>query len=232
MQRLIGFITLAVMAVAALAGQDSRSGRGITLEESYLQESIDLMLIQEQSRSASREVKESALVNIEAALRRGSTGEEILIALETIGFEGTVNKTMENGIIINDFPDIRGKAARCLGLMGGTQAYAILMRMLAAETQALVLADVVNALRVVGLNTNNETVRLITKRLNHFDVTLPDDLLAFVAMGAYERFASQRDWRLDIDTEELIVRISNGRYHTTIRAHARDLLAKLHSYHG
>ncbi|MDR1326740.1 MAG: HEAT repeat domain-containing protein [Treponema sp.] len=232
MQKLICFVMLALMAVALLTGQDSRGGRGITLEESYLQESIDIMLIREQSRSESREVKESALGTIEAALQRGTRSEEIRIALETMGLEGIVNRTMKDGVIANNFPDIRSKTARCLGIMGGTQAYTILIRMLGAETQAFVLADVVNALMVVGLNPNNETVKLITGRVKHFDVTLPDDLLAFAALRAYESFASQNDWRLDTDTEALLVSISNGRYHTTARAYARDLLAKLRSYHG
>ncbi|MDR2537231.1 MAG: HEAT repeat domain-containing protein [Treponema sp.] len=230
MRKSICFVTLALMALASLTGQDSR--RGIALEESYLQESIDIMLIREQSRSESREVKESALATIEAALQRGTRNEEIRIALETMGLEGIVNKTVKEGVIANNFPDIRSKTARCLGIMGGTQAYTILIRMLGAETQAFVLADVVNALRVVGLNPNNETVKLITKRVKHFDVMLPDDLLAFAALGAYERFASQNGWRLDADTEALLVSISNGRYHTTARAYARELLAKLRSYHG
>jgi hypothetical protein len=220
------------MVVASLMGQDSRDGRGITLEDSYLQESIDIMLIREQSRSESREVKESAIATIEAALQRGTRNEEIRIALETMGLEGIVNKTMKEGAIVNSFPDIRRKVARCLGIMGGTQAYTILIRMLGAEMQAFVLADVVDALTVVGLNPNNETVRLITKKVKHFDVTLPDNLLAFAALRAYERFASENGWRLDIDTEALLVSISNGRYHTTARAYARDLLAKLGAYHG
>jgi hypothetical protein len=232
MRRLMCFITLVVMAVAGLAGQDSRSGRGISQEESYLQESIDMMMIREQSRSASREVQELALVNIEAALERGTRNDEIRIALETLSLEGIVNRTMENGVIVNNFPGVRSKAARCLGIMGGSQAQTILMRMLGAETQTQVLAEVVNALMVVGLNQNNATVALITNRLNHFDVTFPDNLLALAALGAYERFASQNNWRLDADTEDLLVRISNGRYQSTVRARARDLLAKLHSYHG
>ncbi|MDR0636736.1 MAG: HEAT repeat domain-containing protein [Treponema sp.] len=232
MQRSICFVTLALGALALLTGQDSRSGRGIALEESYLQESMDSMLIREQSRSESREVKESALATIEAALQRGTRNEEIRSALETLGLEGTVNKTIKNGAIVNSFPDIRRKTAHCLGIMGGTQAYTILIRMLGAETQAFVLAEVVKALMTVGLNPNNETVKLITKRVRHFDVTLPDDLLAFAALSAYERFASENGWRLDTDTEALLVSISDGRYHTTARAYAKDLLVKLRRYHG
>ena len=231
MQKLICFIMLA-LTVVLLTGQESRGGRGIALEESYLQESIDIMLIREQSQSESREVKESALANIQAALQRGTRNEEIRSALETLGLEGTVNKTIKNGAIVNNFPDLRRETARCLGIMGGTQAYTILIRMLGAETQAFVLAEVVNALMAVGLNPNNETVKLITKRVKHFDVTLPDNLLAFAALRAYERFASENGWRLDTDTEALLVSISDGRYHTTARAYARDLLAKLRRYHG
>ncbi|MDR1400432.1 MAG: HEAT repeat domain-containing protein [Treponema sp.] len=232
MRKLIGFVTLALIAVALLTGQDSRGGRGIALEESYLQESIDSMLIREQSRSESREVKESALATIEAALQRGARNEEIRIALETMSLEGIVNRTMKDGVIVNNFPDIRSRTARCLGIMGGTQAYTILIRMLGAETQAFVLTEVVNALMAVGLNPNNETVKLITKRVRHFDVTLPDNLLAFAALRAYERFASENGWRLDTDTEALLVSISNGRYHPMACASARDLLDKLRSYHG
>jgi hypothetical protein len=230
MRRLIWIAALVLAVQAPAPAQNKQGGRGIALEESYLQESIDSMLIREQSRSDSRDVKESALATIEASLRRGTRNEDIRGALESMGLEGTLNRSIEQGRVRNNFPDIRRKTARCLGLMGGEEAYAILMRMLGAETQAFVLAEVVEALALVGINPNNEAVRLITARAARFDAGLPDNLLAFAVLRAYERFASENKWRLDPDSEALLANISSGRYHAAARAGARDLLFKLRGY--
>ncbi|MDR2797028.1 MAG: HEAT repeat domain-containing protein [Treponema sp.] len=221
--------TIAVLAMSQ-DFPDTNPGITLTVEGSYLQESIDLMLIRQQSRTESREMKFQALKHIKTAIDQGITGGEVLSALEYMALEGTVNKTVYNNRIRNNYPDIRGKVAAYLGDLGSSDAQKILLKMIQAEYEPMILTEVVKSLTKLGINNNNETVRLITKRLNAFDVLLPDNLFALAALEAYETFAYQPGGKLDASTVQVIQRISEGRYHGIIRERAKELLTRLHRY--
>jgi hypothetical protein len=210
--------------------RDTNSGITITVEGSYLQESIDLMIIRQQSRAETRELKLQALKHIKTAIDQGITDGEVLSALEYLALEGIVNKTVYNNRIRNNYPDIRGQAAAYLGGIGSSDAQKILLKMARAEYEPMILIEVVKSLTKIGMNDNNETVRMITKRLNAFDVLLPDNLLALAALEAYETFAYQSNGKLDAATIQVIRRISEGRYHGIIRERAKQFLTLLHTY--
>jgi hypothetical protein len=221
---------LALVAPLPLVGQSRQNSGGITLEESYLQESIELMLIKQQSESPSRDMKESALKNIDTALKQGSKDRVLFVALETLALEGSLNKTTEGGVVVNNFPDLRSKAAHYLGILGGAESQTVLHKMLDIEIEPMILTEVVTALGKISLNRNGETVTLISKKIAALGFAYPDNRLTLAALEVYEQFAAQDGWKLDPDTEEVLTRISYGRYHTTIRIRARQLLAKLNAY--
>jgi plasmid stability protein len=230
------FIVLGLVGTMAILvmGQDvdltTNPGILMTVEGSYLQESVDLMIIRQQSRAADREMKIHALENIRSAMDKGITGGEVLGALEYMALEGIVNKAI-NDRIRNNYPDIRGQAAVYLGNLGNPEARKILVKMLQAEYEPMVLIEVVKSLTKIGINDhNNEMVYLITKRVNAFDVLVPDNLLALAALEAYEAFAAQSGGTLDTSTIQLIQRISEGRYHGAIRERAKQLLTKIYTY--
>lgn len=147
-----------------------------------------------------------------------------------MALEGIVNKTVYNNRIRNNYPDIRGRAAAYLGGLGSPDAQQILLKMAQAEYEPMILTEVVKSLTKIGINDNNETVRMITKRLKAFDVLLPDNLLALAALEAYETFAYKDGGKLDTSTVQVIRRISEGRYHGIIRERAKQFLTLLHTY--
>ncbi|MDR0568430.1 MAG: HEAT repeat domain-containing protein [Spirochaetaceae bacterium] len=198
-------------------------------EASYLQESVELLLIREQSRADSREMKLNALSNIGAAISRGVTGGEVLTALEYMALEGTVRRTAYRNRL--GYPDIRSKAAAYLGELGSPEAHSVLMRMAGAEFETTVLTEIVTSLKKIGMNENQETVQAITVILNHFDALSPDNLLALSGIEAYETFAAQNGWKLDPASMSVIAHIASGRYHGLIRQRARQLLTQLRTYH-
>jgi hypothetical protein len=223
-------VLLVLIAALPLVGQSRLNSSGITLEGSYLQESIELMLIKEQSESLSREMKESAFKNIDTALAQGSKDRVIFVALETLALEGSFNKTIENGVVINNYPDLRSKAAHYMGILGGHDAQTVLLKMLDIESEPVILTEVVASLGKISSNDNGETVTLISKKITALGFAYPDNRLTLAALDVYEKFAAQDGWQLDPDTEEVLASVSYGRYHSTIRARARQLLAKLRTY--
>ncbi|MDR2493687.1 MAG: HEAT repeat domain-containing protein [Spirochaetaceae bacterium] len=233
--RLIVFIMLCG-ACALIKAQDFdfNLDKGVTVESSYLQESVDLMLIREQSRSESRDLKLSALSNIEGAINRGVKSGEVLSALEYLALEGIVNKTAYRNRAA--YPDVRSKAALYLGVLGGPEAKRVLLKMAYAEYETIVLTQVVAALKTIGISENDEnnksqeSVDAITKILYHSDLFSPDNLLALSGLEAYETFAARNNWKLDLRSVFVISQISQGRYHGTVRLRAKALLTQMRTY--
>ena len=131
-----------VMSAATVMGQTADRGT-TTVEQSYLQESVELMIIREQSRAESREMKMVALEYIGEAINRGNRGEEIRAALEYLSFEGIINRTHQNGRLMNNYPDVRVKAAFYLGELGTPEARDTLIRMARADNEPMVITEAI-----------------------------------------------------------------------------------------
>jgi hypothetical protein len=220
-------MVLAVPTMLQAQHFDFNLDEGISVEESYLQESVELMIIREQSRAESREMKLSALSNIKAAIEKGSKNREVLNSLEYMSLEGILNKTVHKG---TDYPDIRAKSAACLGELGSPEASEVLIRLLTIEHEVTVLTEAVKSLTKIGINEKGKTVHTITKMLTRSDMFYPDNLLTLACLDAYEQFADQNGGRLAPDTVLFISHISEGPYHGSVRQRAKQLLAKLRTY--
>jgi len=145
MKRFFLLSLIALIPVILAMGQSEMS-----VEESYLQESIENMIIREQSRGGTRESKMIALTYIGDAIDRGNKGEEIRQALEYMGLEGLLNRDREGGRLTNNYPDIRRECARYLGKMRTPEAKDILLKMIYHDTEPMVLQEAIKSLGAVS----------------------------------------------------------------------------------
>lgn len=201
-----------------------------SVEESYLQESVDVMIIREQSRSGSREMKLAALEYIGNAIEEGKAGEDIQGALEYMAMEGILNKTHENGRLTNNFPDVRTKAAAYLGDLGTVEAKDTLIKMTLVETEPMVLTEAIKSLGKIGMNEENETTNTISWIVARFDTLNPDNLLALSALDTFEIIAEKNGGLRDAATLRAIMRIGEGPYIKAVQDRAKQLLATLRKY--
>jgi len=217
------------MVSASIMGQTGPlvGNQEMTVEQSYLQESIELMIIREQSRSNSRDMKFVALEYIGDVIARGNRGEEIHSALEFLGLEGVRNLTRESGRLVNNFPDVRVRAATRLGELGTPEARDILVTMILADNEPMVISEAIRSLGTIGLNDNDETANAISWVVHRFDIVNPDNLLALSALDAYERLAAASDGFISISSINTIIRIAEGNYIRPVRERARALLSDL-----
>ncbi|MDR0388918.1 MAG: HEAT repeat domain-containing protein [Spirochaetaceae bacterium] len=222
-------VLCAGISVVSAQQQSSSQQQEMSVEESYLQQSVELMVIREQSRADTREMKLLALEYIGEAIDRGNTSREIRDALEYMGLEGVLNQARENNRLVNNFPDVRREAAKYLGEMGTPEAKDSLLRMLVVDNEPMVLQEVVKSLGKVGLNDNNETVATIAFVVKKFDVRAPDDLLALSAIDALESLA-ERNNGISRDAIDLLMRIAEGRYIRPVQNRARQTLSDLRRY--
>jgi plasmid stability protein len=230
---LLGAVFFAVSAfVMGQSNQPrtSSSNRDMTVEQSYLQESVELMIIREQSRAESRDMKLVALEYIGDAIQRGNRGEEIRAALEYLSLEGIVNQTRENGRLVNNYPDIRTRAATQLGQLGTREAKDTLIKMVLADNEPMVLTEAIKSLATIGLNDNDETANAISWIVTRFDVLNPDNLLALSALEAYEKLAAANNGIRDPSAIRTIIRIAEGNYIRPVQERAKEVLMELRRY--
>jgi hypothetical protein len=229
-KRFITAGTLFIAAAALVMGQTSNASGGSTqemsVEESYLQESIELMIIREQSRAESRDMKLVALEYIGDAINRGNKGEEIQEALAYLSMEGVLNQTRENGRLINNFPDVRTKAATYLGNLGTPEAKDTLLKMVYADPEPMVITEAVKSLGKIGDDDSGKVISTIAWIVQKFDVLNPDNLLALSALDAFEQL-SQKGGLKDPTAIQMIIRIAEGPYIRPVQERAKQLLINM-----
>jgi hypothetical protein len=204
----------------------------MSVEESYLQESIENMIIREQSVATGRDMKLVALEYIGEAIGHGNTSDDVRNALEYLALEGLTNQTRENGRMINNFPDVRAKAVSYLGEVGTPEAKNALLKVMLADPEPMVLTEAVKSLAKIGLNENEETANTISWVVTRFDVLNPDNLLALSALEAFEILAKKNGGLKDPSALRTIMRIADGRYITPVKERARQLIFDLRQYNN
>jgi hypothetical protein len=219
MYRILAVFFLLFIPLFILSPQKFDDGENV--ESSYSPDYVNAALIREQSRTPDRNVKMAALSLIEKTLAEGyGKNEEILSALEFLSFEGIVNKERRNGVIVNSYPDIRLRAAKSLGGFGGEEAKRILMQMLRSETETIVLTETVRALAKIGVAAEDEAI--LNDMMRRFDVRYPDNALATAFLDAYQGVMRQR--QLGVSVRDIILHISQSKYHSSVRKKAKELL--------
>ncbi|MDR0323100.1 MAG: HEAT repeat domain-containing protein [Treponema sp.] len=231
LKRFFILIIAAVIAVSSVTAQNTRRGE-MTVEESYLQHAIEIMIIRETARAGSREQKYIALEYIGDAIERGNTSDEIRQTLEYLSLEGTRSVARENGRVVNNFPEVRRRAAMYLGQVGSEEARRSLIEVLKFENEPMVLQEAIKSLGDIGTNDNNETVANIVWFFSRFDNLNPDNLMAIALIDALEKIAKKNGGITDPEAIRILIRISEGHYITPVRERARQLVAELRSTGG
>lgn len=232
-KRTIAVLMMLAATIGLVAAQEKKDEKKeMSVEESYLQESVEAMVIREQSRADSRDMKFIALEYIGEAISAGRANEETLKSLDYLALEGVVNKSREGGVgrLTNNFPDVRAKAVAYMGDIGTEAAKTSLVRVVLAEPEPMVLTEAVKALAKIGMNENEEVVTAISWIVTRFDVLNPDNSLAFAALNAYEAIAEKNGGIKDASTIRTIRRIIEGPYIKPVQARAREVLGKLITY--
>jgi HEAT repeat protein len=222
--RFSAIIIAALIAIPAGYGQSQNSDSGMSVEESYLQEAVDLMIVRETSRQDSQEQKLIALAFIGDLIEQGNTSDEIRLALERLSLEGTNVQAREKGRLKNDYPEVRRQAARLLGAFGTDEAKVALLRVCVTDNEPLVLQEAVRALGQIGIDRDGEAVGTIVWVTNKFNNTIaPDNLLAIAAIDAIQKIARNNNGVRE-DAFNLLIKISEGAYSPPVKEKARQTI--------
>jgi hypothetical protein len=231
LRRFSALIIAAMIAAPVVYGQSGSSDSEMSIEESYLQEAIEMMIIRETARADSREQKLISLEYIGNALERGSTNDEIRTTLEYLSLEGTTNRVREKGRLMNDYPEVRRQAAKYLGVVGTKEAKAALIRMCTSDIEPMVLQEAIKSLGSIGLNDNDDAIHAIVWVANKFNNSnAPDNLLALASVDALDRIAEKNKGIKDPSAFQLIIKIAEGPYATPVKERAKQTLVDFRKY--
>jgi HEAT repeat protein len=191
-KRLFILIITTLFVVSTATGQSGKSNQEMSIEESYLQEALELMIIHETTRSNELDQKYIALEHIANALERGSTNEELRISLEYLSLESTQNQVREGKRLVNNFPGVRRQAAKYLGMVGTKEAKTALIKVITTDNEPMVIQEAVKSLGIIGMNDNDDAVNAIVWATDKFHNSgAPNDILAIAAIDSLEKFAQK-----------------------------------------
>jgi HEAT repeat protein len=193
--------------------------------------SIEFQILREKAASDDLETKLSALDDLEKKIGSGISSADttqIEFVLEYLAMEGSGRISRQNGHQVNDFPEVRRRAANLLGRIGTDEAKDALVRVLLIDDEPIVKAEAAYALGTLGLNPNNEVVQAIEFAYNMEDPTTPDQNFGYAISLAIEKLAQKTPGGIkDPEAYRLLVKIAQGNYLRTVKAKALQVLDEL-----
>ncbi len=219
-------------ATTASAGSQAGGSREITIEELFLK-SIEFQILREKAASDDFDIKMSALDDLEKKVGSGLSGSDtaqVEFVLEYLAMEGSGRISRENGRKVNNFPEVRRRAANMLGRVGTEESKDALIRVLLIDEEPIVKAEAAYALGVLGMNPNNEVVQALAFAYNREDPAAPDQNFGYAISLAIEKLAQKTPGGLkDPDAYRLLVKIAQGNYLRTVKMKALQVLDELKS---
>jgi hypothetical protein len=222
------FFTLVwfVGPVAVITAQE------MSVEESYLQETVATTIIREYARSDDREGKLMALEYLREMIDNGESPKEVQALLAYMALEGILNKTRAEGRTVNNFPDIRLKAVEYLGDLGLKEASDTLLRVIQAESEPTIVSTAVRSLSKLGYNDNNYTLNLILNVFNRYDTWKPNNVLAVSVIDSCNTFIQSGDKKNPWIYATLMHISNNPSYVKPVRNYANKTLSQLYKNGG
>jgi len=228
-------VALALGAAAQTKPAPSQGGEK-TVEEAYLQEAAEMVMVREFSRSDDKDGKLLALLYAKRALDGGRKNEEIRSSLQYLALENNLVVTRSGGLgaMINNYPDIRAKACEYLGEFPSDDTRYALEAVLRNNRveDPMVLAEAVRSLAKVGTNNSDEVVQSIADAVSHYAaVGVAEDRLAVYTLFAFADLAEKNHGIKDMVTVTRTIRkFTEGSYVGAVKRLALQTLEKLSQY--
>ena len=221
-KKLVLVAAVVLFAVTCISAQQKSE---VTVEEQYLS-TIEDVIIKEMTMSDVRDNKLVALQYIEDALNANRISPEIQEALNSLVGEGIMNPNRENGRLVNNYPDVRAKAADLMAKIPTEDSKEMLVKIVLGDTEPMVITSAIRSLGIIGINNNDDVVSTIAWTEKRFSTLNPTSSLAFEVLNAYEKLLPYTK-----DRNAMIQSISriaaNYQYVTPVRNRALELLKEI-----
>jgi hypothetical protein len=208
------------------------SAQEMSIEESYLQGTVETMIIREYVTSGDRDGKLIALEFLRQMINNGDSPKEVHALLAYMALEGILNKNRNEGRIVNNFPDVRLKAVEYLGDLGLKEASDTLLRVLQVEDEPAVVSTAVRSLSKLGYNDNNYTINSILGVFERYDTGRPNNVLAVSVIDSCNTFKQDGDKKNPWIYATLMHISTSPSYIKPVRDYARTTLSQIYKKGG
>ncbi|MDR2602254.1 MAG: HEAT repeat domain-containing protein [Spirochaetaceae bacterium] len=215
-QILIAFLLASCFSPLIFAQQEQKE---LSIEESFLQEPIQIQIIREQSESIDRSGKIFALDLIKEYLDSGNKSAAILSVLRRLSLEGTLNRERIEGRVGNNYIDVRWRAAEYLGEFTPEESGNYLRDIILNEEEPSVIISAINSITKLGIY-DEFTMLAIEKAFRRIDAIRPDDRLALSVLEYYKK--PEKKSRFMLETINYIRQSPN--YQKSVRLQAENLI--------
>jgi len=221
-------------AQPAQSAQPAKGGEK-TVEEAYLQESAEAMMVKELSRSDDKEGKLLALTYARKSMDAGRKNDDVRNSLQYLALENSdvIARSAGLGVVTNNFPDVRMKACEYLAEFPSPETKDTLVRVTLNPKveDPMVLCEAIRSLGKIGINDNDEVVDAIAYSVNHFDaVGFSEDRLAVYTMFAFTDLAEKGKIKDMSTVTKTIMKFTKGSYIGSVKKLAMQTLEKLAQY--
>jgi hypothetical protein len=233
-------VTLAIALAVCAAAQNSKAaanpapakGGEKTVEEAYLQESAEAMMVKELSRSDDKDGKLLALDYARKSLDAGRKNEDVRASLVYLALENSLVVVRSGGLgpVSNNFPDVRMKACEYLAEFPSPETKDTLLRVTlnSKVEDPMVLCEAIRSLGKIGINDNDEVVDAIAYSVKHFaNVGMAEDRLAVYTMSAFSDMAEKGKIKDMATVTETIMQFTKGSYVSSVKKLALSTLERL-----
>jgi len=223
-------MTILVTALFFAPTLFAQQGSEQTVEELYLQTTIEMQVIRSLAQNESRQEKLRALDFIGDMIAGGridSSNPEIIGVLMDLGGEGVTTQIRTGNRVLNDFPEIRRAAAEYLGQIGGSRAREALVDMALRDPEPMVLSEAVYSLGLIEPDEDGRVEYIISEIVRRQDAVRPDNNFAYAALASIENIARARGGQIRPEVFNSIIQIAQGNYIRPVRQKALQVLDQL-----
>jgi hypothetical protein len=234
MKKIVFYAVLSILLIFSVSAQDNEQ----TVEEKYLSTSIEVSIIRELAYSDTRDQKLAAIESIEDMFSDGKIKKgdpQIHNILDSLSGEGIASVVKENNRKINYYPEVRRRACKLLGELGGEISRDTLIDITQKDDETMVLSQAVYALGIIGMNENNQALSAIAQVIEFDSIKLRvDDNLAIASLLAIEKIA-KKNGGFEEEPDPFfiyrsIIKIKEGNYSPNVKKWADMLLERLKNY--
>ncbi|GMO45447.1 MAG: HEAT repeat domain-containing protein [Termitinemataceae bacterium] len=200
----------------------------MSIEDAYLQKSVEITIVKEQVANTDRESKLLALEYLRQMLDNGEKGDDVRAVLQDIALEGTLNKVREEGRTANNYPDIRMKAVAYLGQIKTKESANSLVKIILVDPDPSVVTEAIHSLENIGINDNDDVVNAISFVFNRYDARMPNNVLALSVVDALNSFVARTGSKNPEIYKILGAVSSSPHYLASVRTYAAKKLSDIY----
>jgi|GEM_PF-2339965 len=199
------------------------------LPERSTGEKVDLHLLRYHAASPSLSDKEESISRIEELVRMGKIDRRDRDFIEVLAF-----LALEPSRIIvrgqggaAGYPEVRMRATRLLGQIGGPDATETLYAVLDTERDGLVISAAVDALGELNVPPDRKLTETLTRLIEGQDPLRPDARLALAIIDTVEKIDRKSTGITDPDLYRALIALAQDNYPLAVQKKAYKLLNML-----